>query len=834
MLRRADCTVAVSRPLRLLLGLSLLVGAVAVPLATPAAGLTPLFQMPFPCNDPWYGATYTSPKPHDFPLDTSNSIDWNLAVEDRGRPVLAGVGGMLTVGYQFPGYGNYVDIEVGGGWVTRYAHLDKPSRGNGRVEPLDQIGTVGSTGTDASHLHYEQRLNGKPQPAVFNSIPFHYTNFNLPSYQGEENTSRNCAGSPAPGGWYIAPSPEDGSLISGPLRLGVQGKDNGNGGLSRINITVFDPTEQRWKIAREQTFGAGVLDAQVFTDYATVPGKVYLFSFDVYSANGRYQLSPNGVRQACTSSACFPYASSSATVTGGMGSGGCLPNPQVDASIAGLSGDDGWLRSNATVTLSGFDANGCGKAVSVEFSLDGGGWTAYSSATAVNGDGTHVLRYRAASNGTTGVEREATIKIDTVPPSIANPTITAPIDINGIIRDEATISTPWQDATSGVRWVRRRCGSDPYVQSAGGNASWLLAGVGVTACDSYARDIAGWESPVWNSGPLVFNRYTVDASGKLTIDLGTGVTVDGMTRAGSLQVNYNTNTIVNSPIWLTSPGTVTSTGNTSTSFRTVAAPTPVPRLNYPFEFYRARSIVLQGPLVIDNVETPLPAICLYVNGDITIRAVKLNSKACLIATGNIYDQSTASTFLSGDPANGMLMMAGGSVTIGSTGNQNTGMVYAPNGTINVNGATGLDSRGSLVAKDVVLRGVTNSRFSYLPAFAAATYPLPLPSPFIPVATVPPAGAAPSVPVLSSPSNGKTGVGSSTCLTWTGDGQAYEFQLAKSAGFEAASMVRQESAVNTYACAKPLPSATKLYWRVRAVSVGGASSAWSTVRSFTTQ
>jgi len=62
------------------------------------------------------------------------------------------------------GYGNYIDIDHGHGFVTRYAHLDeiKVQRGQ-NVSKGTVIGTVGSSGgSTAPHLHYEVIRDGEP------------------------------------------------------------------------------------------------------------------------------------------------------------------------------------------------------------------------------------------------------------------------------------------------------------------------------------------------------------------------------------------------------------------------------------------------------------------------------------------------------------------------------------------------------------------------------------------------------------------------------------------------------------------------------------------------
>lgn len=85
------------------------------------------------------------------------------------------------------GYGNYIDIDHGNGYVTRYAHLDdiKVKRGQ-FIGKGEVIGTVGSTGGSiAPHLHYEVIKEGE---AV---NPIHYLLEGLTSDQYNSLSVRN-------------------------------------------------------------------------------------------------------------------------------------------------------------------------------------------------------------------------------------------------------------------------------------------------------------------------------------------------------------------------------------------------------------------------------------------------------------------------------------------------------------------------------------------------------------------------------------------------------------------------------------------------------------------
>ncbi len=78
----------------------------------------------------------------------------------RGSPVFVTAPGRVVALNRTSleaGYGNYIDVNHGNGFVTRYAHLDeiKVSKGE-KVEKGKIIGTVGSSGGSiAPHLHYE-------------------------------------------------------------------------------------------------------------------------------------------------------------------------------------------------------------------------------------------------------------------------------------------------------------------------------------------------------------------------------------------------------------------------------------------------------------------------------------------------------------------------------------------------------------------------------------------------------------------------------------------------------------------------------------------------------
>ncbi len=80
----------------------------------------------------------------------------------RGTPVYAaGDGKVIASGYS-KANGNYVFIQHGGKYITKYLHLTKRLTRKGKhVSQGETIGTVGSTGyATGPHLHYEFLVNG--------------------------------------------------------------------------------------------------------------------------------------------------------------------------------------------------------------------------------------------------------------------------------------------------------------------------------------------------------------------------------------------------------------------------------------------------------------------------------------------------------------------------------------------------------------------------------------------------------------------------------------------------------------------------------------------------
>lgn len=97
-----------------------------------------------------------------------NGVDIGAPV---GEKVYARASGIVIFAGEKNGYGNYVQIDHGNGYVTAYAHLNSISLGEGdTVKTGDVIGEVGTTGNvTGPHLHFEIIRDGKflnPEPFI--------------------------------------------------------------------------------------------------------------------------------------------------------------------------------------------------------------------------------------------------------------------------------------------------------------------------------------------------------------------------------------------------------------------------------------------------------------------------------------------------------------------------------------------------------------------------------------------------------------------------------------------------------------------------------------------
>ncbi|MDL2220681.1 peptidoglycan DD-metalloendopeptidase family protein [Eubacteriales bacterium OttesenSCG-928-N14] len=83
----------------------------------------------------------------------------------HGDPIKAAADGTVTAARVNGNYGLMVDIDHGGGYVTRYSHMSSFNCKVGdKVKQGDVIAYIGATGNaEGNHLHFEIRVNNSPK-----------------------------------------------------------------------------------------------------------------------------------------------------------------------------------------------------------------------------------------------------------------------------------------------------------------------------------------------------------------------------------------------------------------------------------------------------------------------------------------------------------------------------------------------------------------------------------------------------------------------------------------------------------------------------------------------
>nr|WP_051110108.1 Ig-like domain-containing protein [Saccharomonospora halophila] len=127
--------------------------------------------------------------------------------------------------------------------------------------------------------------------------------------------------------------------------------------------------------------------------------------------------------------------------------------PEVSAQVTGEQNADGAYVGSATVEVAASDESGVD---SVEYELDGAGFTPYTEPVAVDQPGEHTVRYRATDSvGNTSTVGSVSFTVveptpeDTTPPEVSAD-VTGEQDAGGNYLDSATVTVTATDADSGV------------------------------------------------------------------------------------------------------------------------------------------------------------------------------------------------------------------------------------------------------------------------------------------------------------------------------------------------------------------------------------------------
>lgn len=102
-----------------------------------------------------------------------NGID---IANNRWTPIYAAADGVVTVARYSESFGNYVSVDHGNGYVTKYAHMQMNSVKQGQlVKRYQLLGYMGNTGLSAGpHLHYEVWYNSKAVNPLRYILPGEY------------------------------------------------------------------------------------------------------------------------------------------------------------------------------------------------------------------------------------------------------------------------------------------------------------------------------------------------------------------------------------------------------------------------------------------------------------------------------------------------------------------------------------------------------------------------------------------------------------------------------------------------------------------------------------
>ncbi|MFJ3207551.1 OmpL47-type beta-barrel domain-containing protein, partial [Streptomyces flaveolus] len=142
--------------------------------------------------------------------------------------------------------------------------------------------------------------------------------------------------------------------------------------------------------------------------------------------------------------------------------------PDTSATVTGTKDNNGNYISNATITLTASDTES--GVATIEYSLDGAAYTAYTTPIAVNTVGQHTLTYRATDKaGNTSAAQSVNFTVVAAPPQDRTPPQVS-ASVSGTKNDagdyvgRATVTVTASDAESGVARIEYSLDGGPYLQ----------------------------------------------------------------------------------------------------------------------------------------------------------------------------------------------------------------------------------------------------------------------------------------------------------------------------------------------------------------------------------
>jgi hypothetical protein len=178
--------------------------------------------------------------------------------------------------------------------------------------------------------------------------------------------------------------------------------------------------------------------------------------------------------------------------------------PTVSGQVVGQQDENGAYIGSAMVTVSAADDGGSGVA-SVEYKLDAGAWTAYTSAVQVSAPGAHTVSFRATDQaGNTSAEGSVQFTV------VAGEVDETPPSVSAVV--SGTQNSAWQ-----------------YLDAANVTISALDTGSGVASVE-YKLDSGAWTAytaplAVNTAGAHTFSYRATDLAGNVSAELSGSFTI---------------------------------------------------------------------------------------------------------------------------------------------------------------------------------------------------------------------------------------------------------------------------------------------------------------------
>ena len=375
-----------------------------------------------------------------------------------------------------PGHGQMTGLLVvtGGGGDTTAPEVTAQVAGD-RDDDGNYIGaatvTVDATDADSGVARVEYALDGGPfgtysAPVTVNSPGAHTVQYRATDVAG--NTS--AVGSTQ----FTVVAPSDPDTTAPTVTAAVGGDQDENGayvGTATVTVTASDTESGVASV--EYSLDGGAFAAYTAPVTVNTPGQ-HTVQFRATDEAGNTS-NPQSVAFAVVDA---PDPDNTA--------------PVVTATVAGEQDDDGAYVSIATVTVAATD-EGSGVA-SVEYSLDGAPYSAYTVPVVVNQRGVHTVSARATDEaGNTSTPTTVQFTVAEGPAGdITAPTVTAAVDGNqneqGAYVGSATVTVTATDAESGVDTVEYAVDGGAYAPY---TAPVTVTAVGAHTVTFRATDEAG-------------------------------------------------------------------------------------------------------------------------------------------------------------------------------------------------------------------------------------------------------------------------------------------------------------------------------------------------------